>query len=78
MPNHDDQKIMYSSKDEADRVVERMQNQRVRGWKTLNSYLNRELQGWFVGNTAEDRVGAATATLAPLPPLHSSIDWPPL
>ena len=48
---------MYSSKDEADKVVKRMQDERVPGWKRLNSYKNQELQGWFVGKRGKGKRG---------------------
>lgn len=48
--NHDDQKRSYYSREDAEVVRRRMQDQECDSWERLNVYYNDERDAWFIGN----------------------------
>ena len=49
--NHDDKKIPYGIREDAEERMERMINARCDGWKRLNVYYNDDYEAWFVGRS---------------------------
>jgi hypothetical protein len=50
--NHDHQKIRYYSRDAAEIVKKRMQDQKCYSWESLNVYYNDDLDAWFIGKSS--------------------------
>ena len=49
--NHDDQKIKYKTRKDAEKVMRRMIRQGCNGWERLNVYKNKKLGTWHVGRS---------------------------